>query len=362
MCRSAGLSCLDGGITTAQSLAKQAESQGVLHLLTLSRIEVILEAQRSGSLPAYKGGLLRGVIGAALYKICCPFVGRQCDECTLAARCVYWQVFRTPMPEGLGFGGDFAPHPFVISPGDFGKRDYERGERLRFWLTLVGRAIPLLPYFVAAFQIAGERGLGKERTPFALVGLRALRPDGGWAEMEVGPRVYGPSVLEWDALSEGAEAAAQGAELRCLTPMRLARRGAVMRRLELPLLVETLARRVRALVRAHCMEPSESAGGSGNGAEGVGDGTHAAQDDGEEAKLRDLVGQVRWTARGKWVQRRHWSARQQKEIELGGVFGEMRMEGPLGELWPLLRAGELLHVGKSTSYGYGWYTVEGVQE
>jgi hypothetical protein len=49
---------------------------------------------------------------------------------------------------------------------------------------------------------------------------------------------------------------------------------------------------------------------------------------------------------------KHWSSRQGKEITLGGVPGELEIEGAVGPLLPLLRGGELVHVGKSTSCGY----------
>lgn len=37
---------------------------------------------------------------------------------------------------------------------------------------------------------------------------------------------------------------------------------------------------------------------------------------------------------------------------MGGVLGELEIEGAVGPL-VLLRGGELVHVGKSTGYGYG---------
>lgn len=300
--------------------------------------------------------MLRGVIGAALKKIACPFPGRQCEECVLAARCVFWQVFRTPIPQGMRLGGNFAPHPFVISPGGFGKREYEIGERLTFWLTLVGGAVPLLPYFIAAAQLAGERGLGKERVPFGIAAVRGLSRDGLWTDVWPMDKLRQAPALTWRDLVGGIRARAESAAIELITPMRLQADGRVVRRLDFPLLVETLARRVDVLVRTHCGE------GEAGGAEET-QNDNDARNGGRDWRLSEEIvkatGQVQWRqVEARWVQRRHWSARQGREIQLGGMLGRIELEGPLQPLLPLLRVGELLHVGKNTSYGYGWYGLE----
>ena len=136
-----------GGPKTGRQGVVWAERWRTLRALTISGIELTLEAARSGVLPPYQGALPRSVLGAALRKAFCSFLDRQCEDCALEADCVSWQVFCTPLPNGLGLGGSFAPHLFVISPGGYGKSQYERGDRLTLLLTLVGRAIGLAPYF-----------------------------------------------------------------------------------------------------------------------------------------------------------------------------------------------------------------------
>jgi hypothetical protein len=45
-------------------------------------------------------------------------------------------------------------------------------------------------------------------------------------------------------------------------------------------------------------------------------------------------------------------------MRLGGIVGEITYTGNLEPFIPLLRAGEILHAGKNTSFGLGRYTIK----
>ena len=56
------------------------------------------------------------------------------------------------------------------------------------------------------------------------------------------------------------------------------------------------------------------------------------------------------------------SGRQHQHIEMGGLVGEVEYEADAEEwrrYWPLLAAGEWVHVGKGTVMGLGKYRLEG---
>jgi hypothetical protein len=51
----------------------------------------------------------------------------------------------------------------------------------------------------------------------------------------------------------------------------------------------------------------------------------------------------------RWVDWERYSSRQDTKINLGGLLvGEATYEGDLAEFMPLIRLGELIHVGKGT--------------
>jgi hypothetical protein len=59
----------------------------------------------------------------------------------------------------------------------------------------------------------------------------------------------------------------------------------------------------------------------------------------------------------QWKDWTRFSSRQQREMTLGGVVGEWKLSGELGELMPWFWLGQWLHVGKETTMGMGRYSL-----
>jgi len=60
----------------------------------------------------------------------------------------------------------------------------------------------------------------------------------------------------------------------------------------------------------------------------------------------------------RWYDWERYSSRQETRMRLGGLVGEVEFEGELAEFLPYLFLGELIHLGKGTSFGLGRYGVE----
>ena len=54
-----------------------------------------------------------------------------------------------------------------------------------------------------------------------------------------------------------------------------------------------------------------------------------------------------------WRDRERYSTRQHARMRLGGWQGRVRFTGPWRPFSPLLRAGELVHLGQGTAFGLG---------
>ncbi len=123
-------------------------------------------------------------------------------------------------------------------------------------------------------------------------------------------------------------------------PTRLIRRGQLITQPTLPDLVVATVRRLRAYL------------------------PEASRPD-LDALLSDLLELARRTPASPWSGRRldlhRWLARQESEVDLRGVSGELELpEGP-GDLAPLLAAAGFLHVGKGTVFGLGRLDVESLE-
>jgi hypothetical protein len=274
------------------------------------------------------------VFGLALRTVCCPFPRKDCAVCLLRDKCVWSYVFDTPRPAGVTIAGktDTIPHPFIIDiPRDEHTR-YSVGDELRFDLILIGRAVECLPYFILAFEEIGMRGLGPHRGKFAvsdvLQGTERLYDAGAHAIVANVRR----EVVPAPATGETAHIA----RLAFLTPVRIVRDGRLACRPSFDLLIRSILRRLWLLSSFHD-QPIEMA--------------HKTLI--EEAASARLVSSML-----KRVGLRRYSRRQDSVIETDGVVGNITYEGDLTQFLPLLRAGELLHVGKGTSFGMGKYLLE----
>jgi len=124
--------------------------------------------------------------------------------------------------------------------------------------------------------------------------------------------------------------------LEFTTPLLLEERGKIQ--FEPPrfsLLFEHLARRIMLLQAVHgpgCVEIEQL--------DSLMECTSAV-----ETKATDM----------RWQSMERISNRQQARIKTGGLVGSITFSGDLTPFVPYLQAGELLHVGKSTTFGFGAY-------
>ncbi len=128
-------------------------------------------------LPSYKGSTLRGGFGNAFRRVVCALKKNDCDECILKEKCVYSYVFETPPPSDTKIMRKYkaAPHPFVIEPPPEKRRGYTPKDNITFGLTLIGRAIDYLPYFIYTFDELGKIGIGKGRGKYKLKTVKSVK-------------------------------------------------------------------------------------------------------------------------------------------------------------------------------------------
>ncbi len=317
-----------------------------------------MEAEDEILLPSYKGSTFRGAFGMQFKKVVCALRKEHCRTCLLRQKCIYAYVFESPSPEEDNVLGrvNSIPHPFVIEPPEETKQRYISGQTFSIGLVLVGEAIQYLPYFIYTFDQLGKNGIGRGRGRCALQKVHADGPQGeikliycsGTGKIESFHRecieLSQPAmqVLQED-VSNGAYTVPGEITLRFLTPTRLKYEGKLATDPEFHIFIRQLLRRLFLLRHYYCKDSQ-------------GDDTSAT-----EGYHRMLIEEARTVkikeSNFKWHDWERYSRRQDTRMKLGGFQGDIVYKGALAPFYPFLKAGEILHIGKGTSFGLGKYVI-----
>ena len=338
--------------------------------ITTASFDFHIRALEPLILPVYKGSTLRGGFGHAFKRVVCAIKDRECHDCLLREKCVYSYVFETPPPHDTKIMRKYkaAPHPFLIEPPADRRRGYKTGDELLFRFILIGRAIDYLPYFVYSFDELGSIGIGKGRAKYELLSVscdetiiydsesKTLKPFKsstlslipslslrGEAEaisrVKPGTDLKGQSQDLPTGQSEMVESGlSRSLKLSFLSPTRILYNGHLTLDLEFHIFIRNLLRRLALLSYFHCGE------------------------DPSAWDFKGLIGQAEQVKvkehRLQWHDWERYSGRQDTRMKMGGFVGKITFEGIIEPFIQLIRAGEVLHVGKGTAFGLGQYRIE----
>jgi len=126
--------------------------------------------------------------------------------------------------------------------------------------------------------------------------------------------------------------------LNFLTPARIVYNNHLTLDLEFHILIRNLLRRLSLLYYFHC-----------DGDSSKWDFKKIIQES-EEIKVKQKS--------LRWYDLERYSARQATKMKMGGFVGKITFEGNIEPFMPVIRAGEILHVGKGTGFGLGKYAVQ----
>lgn len=263
---------------------------------------------------------------------------------------------------------NLAPHsrvspPYVVSPP--GPQEYAQGSLFTFTLVLVGGAAQTLPLWIAACENAARHGrlfrTGEDNSgvPAQLAEVRDVE---GRLLFDGEERAFTPGFYERGARRLTANQALRtrppdsplALQFHFKTPTRITRRKTERRRLKreerqgkrvryldqfrpehLGVLVEQLYVRLFRLTQLYCAETVEAYQGR-EALPDLPDVRIAQQDTSFEAITLSRQGEPQTFA---------------------ALTGSVTFIGPLAPLYPLFALGEHLHLGKSTSAGFGRFSL-----
>lgn len=286
-------------------------------------IEFELKALTEIKLPDFKGSAFRGGFGHIFRKITCVLKRLNCLECPLKNQCIYSYVFETPPLENSNIlnmsNYEKIPHPFIFEPPETKKKLFQPEETLNLKILLIGKAMEFAPYFIYTISELGKVGIGKGRGKFTVENIN-----------------IGEKLL-FHLNNINIRESYSVLKIRAITPLRIKYNRDLVRDIEFHILIRSLLRRLSLIYYFHIKpeilihEPKELI----RKAETV-------------KKVQDIT---------FWYDWERYSSRQDKRMKLGGVIGEIIYKGNISIFIPYVKAGEILHVGKGTSFGLGKYEI-----
>jgi len=308
--------------------------------MLIGRYDFGCTLQGDALLPPYKGSTFRGAFGGALKRAVCVARQQECPTCLLSSRCVYSQTFESGSQATDNSVKASPPVPYVIEPPLNTRTNFSAGSPFDFSLLLFGTANESLPYFVYAFEIMGESGIGKklqgQRGRFTLDSVK-----------NAGTVIYDATTKKLKApLLEDAHIGSAPQNIDCssvcvslLTPLRLKHHNAFSSELPFHMLVRAMLRRISGLF------------------EHFGDGEPSLDYRGLVARAQDVTIE---SSSLRWHDWERYSNRQEQAMMMGGLIGSVTYKGSLAPYLPLLELCKNLHIGKQSSFGLGLFDYEPV--
>ncbi len=281
--------------------------------------------------------VLRSMMGKHLHSMCCISRSTRCCECMYHKTCAYAFLFETILPQENTIlpGTDRASHPFSLS-----KRQFQRENPIAgydFTITLFGKASEYLPYIYAAFVRSGKEGIFKGRTPFV---VEDVQVGGNSILIEENKLSTDYEKCEWTfdsrVLKDGARPREVFVELK--SPLRFKFGGKYGTDFAAADFMGCLFRRAKTMCSLY--------------------GDFGDERYSPTADLEITERNVRW------VNFRHYSARQKTRMELGGAVGHLKLSGCFTPFeLALLEFNKVANAGKNTNFGLGqmdyWKRQEG---
>lgn len=295
------------------------------HTLKLQTLQLqsTFEAEEKGTLPAYLGSTLRGVLGHAMRHPVCIKPNERCHLCSFAKSCNYANFFNSP---GNVAG---AVNPYVLHVPVRDKVHWKKGDQCTFDITIFGKATNAASYYLAGLLNMGQYGWGVNRIKFKPVRIvNKLDQTIVWKNEQKWEQNLKAYPLEVNDRS------ACGVYIHFISPTRILVKRKLQRRLSFYTIIQSLIRRIQLISQAYAPE------------------NHLLDEEAllEQAKSIEVV-EEDW----RYVDFKRYSKTYKRKLQLPAIEGYAQFSGNITPFIPLLELGKTFHIGKNSTHGFGRY-------
>jgi hypothetical protein len=364
----------------------------ILSDFKIAKLNFEIKTENDTMLPDYKGSTFRGVFGHIFKDVMCLSYENECGTCSFQSVCMFKKIFDSPPPSNSSRLKNYSslPHPYIIEPPLETKNFYKKNEIIKFSLILIGQAISLFPYFAYSFGLAGKRGIGKmKQGKFSLFNiindknkeklydfkkeeLLALR---SYYTIEdfVGIKNGGSNILnafvqdgKTGVETEKIAVSAAGSDkqphncnnrsnngifsvdLNFITPTKIIFNEKIVQKLEFHTYIRSLLRRISNLNFFHCVNNNN------NNKDEINDNPD------KNINFNYYIEKAYSVAAKNiltWKSVDRYSNRQKRHMKISGFTGEILFENVEQEFLWIIKLGEIIHLGKNTTFGNGKYKI-----
>ena len=289
-------------------------------------------------LPTYKTSALRGGMGEMLLRANC-ISDRNCDTCGFEPECIVRRTMYSKMEIEPGFMSKGDSVGYVLECEDY-RTEFREGDELCFNLILFGKTIVYFSQFLNVFYALGRSGLGKYHSHFEIADVRntlgrsLIRGQNIYMADYIVTTVGDYVQYRMSQLATEMGDLPESVTMRLQSPLAVKYQGAELLRLNPQALMSTAYRRIYIL---NCFE-----------------GIEMDRYLPEDFPLPEITEQDVHSSR---VSR--YSFRREQKMIFQGIEGTVELGSLTEKSLKLLLAGELIHIGKNTSFGFGRYHIAG---
>lgn len=282
-------------------------------------------------LPKEKVSALRGGMGEMLLRQNCVS-DRICEECVFEDACIVRKTMYTQMKRKPFFMQGDDSVGYLIECENY-QTEISAGDEICFSLTLFGNNIVYFGQYLQAFYQLGVHGIGKHRSKFQIAGITTMYGEPLLENGNVQMKFFRPEYLSDYVERRKAELAKKGCRNKIVfqTPLSLKFKGEYLREFHEEAFFTAVFRRIMML-------------------------DYFSEIYLDMPEMESFPRIIRQEAREKSVQR--YSSTQDSKVTLKGIRGYLHLENIQEEYLAYVLAGELLHIGKNSSFGFGKYRLE----
>ena len=296
------------------------------------KIHFCIEYLEDSRVPKYKASALRGGMGEMLLRANC-IRNRQCEQCDFETECIVRRMMYSKMEIQPAFMSKGDSVGYVIECEDY-HDTFAAGEQMQFQMLLFGKTIVYFNQFLNAFYALGQQGYGKEHARYVIRSISNTTGQpilfGNDIQME---HYQVKTVADYvDYRMEQMKKSFDGnLQLKFQSPLSIRIQGNLLEKFQTEAVINALRRRMYIL---DCFE-----------------GIASEQMEVAAGIPRELMQEYRS------VRVKRYSNRKQEKMALYGIEGTLMLAEVKEEWLPLFFVGELIHIGKYTSFGFGRYRI-----